>query len=130
MFIAAGIIAAALIVGFALSVPHTRDVPHTLSAEKTETAPPAVTLSDTYKKGVHTLSGSVLAPDACTQVSADATLTGASSTPAIALALTLPEDAGPCLMVPTPVPFSVTLEAPKDAPIVVTVNGVEATTTP
>ena len=126
---AAAIIAGGILVLFVLSVPRTRELPlPTRQDEKAST--PVVILHDVYKKGLHTLTGAVIAPDACATVLARATRTGTASTsPAIALMLTLREDAGICLSVPTRITFSTTLAAPNSLPLVVTVNGIEATTT-
>ncbi len=129
IWISAGIIAAVVLVGFALSVPHTRDVPHAPTAATASTTP-AVTLHDAYRRGMHTLTGTILAPDACSVVSADATLVGdASSSQSIALAISMPPDSGVCLILPTVMSFSATLSAPAQLPVTVTVNGAAATTT-
>ncbi len=129
IWISAGIIAAVVLVGFALSVPHTRDVPHA-PATTTASTTPAVTLHDAYRRGTHTLTGTIVAPDACSVVSADATLVGdASSSQSIALSISMPPDSGVCLMLPTVMPFSATLSAPAQLPVTVTVNGEAATTT-
>lgn len=129
LWAAAGIIAAVIVVGFALSVPHTRDVGQVAAPLSSTTAVPSVTLRDSYKKGVHTLSGSVLAPTACMSVSAYATTTGAASSTAITLALDMPPDSGLCLQLSTPLPFSTAVAAPAGVPVAVTVNGVVASTT-
>lgn len=128
LFAAAAIIALILIIGFVLSVPHTHDAALKKAAAVVPAAP-AVTLQDSFKKGVHTLKGSVAVADACTFVTADATLQGgASSTPSILLALSVPADSGICLDVPTDAPFSTTIAAPQHTPILVVVNGVVAST--
>ena len=128
---AALILALLLAIGFVLSVPHTRDVPGQKAVGTREAAAPLqVTLRDSFKKGMHTLSGSVMAPNACSSVAAAVSLMGeASSSQAIAIALTIPEEVGVCLELPTPLAFSTTLVAPANLPITVTVNGGEASTT-
>lgn len=126
---AAAIITVVLIVSFALSVPHTRDVGVERSLAVSTT--PAVTVRDTFRKGVHTIIGAVRAPNACTSVTASAALEGsASSTARILLALSVPEDQGICLQVPTDIPFQVSVTAPAEVPITTTVNGTVASTTP
>ena len=127
LWIAAAIIALVIVAGFALSVPHTRDVPEAAQSAEKEVVP-VVALRDTYRKGVHTITGSLLAPNACTTVSANAALSGASSTQQIALTISMPSDTGICLEVPTPLTFQTTLAAPADLPFLVTVNDVVATT--
>ncbi len=127
---AATIIALVILVFFVLSVPRAREVSQTQKQDiPAET--PLVTVRDSYKKGVHTLTGTVLAPDACTTVTARAAVSGdATSSQKIVLMLTMPSDLGICLEVPTRITFSTTVTAPASLPISVTVNGAEASTTP
>ncbi len=130
LWLAAGIIAVVIVIGFVLSVPHTtRDV-----VEKALPAPeavtPVVTLRDVYAKGTHTITGSLQAPNACTSATTSALLEGdASSTERILISLALSSDTGVCLQLPTTLKFSTTLAAPAGLPIVVTVDGVVASTT-
>jgi len=122
------ILAIVIIGGFFLSVPRVRDVDDiqpSVSAVPASTTP-LVSLSDSYRKGVHTITGLVTAPNACTNASAEAALT---ETARILLNVSMPEDIGPCLQVPTNVPFTTSVTAPADAPIDVRVNGVAASTT-
>lgn len=126
---AAAIIAVVIIVGFVLSVPHTRDVPETSLLSVTPVIP-SVVVRDVFKKGVHTITGSIEAPNACTTISVEASVQGnASTTENILVAISMPEDAGVCLQLPTNRDFKTTLSAPADLPIIVTVNGAPATTT-
>ncbi len=126
---AATIIAVVLIIGFAFSVPHTRDAGKTSLASSTAESAPAVTLRDSFKKGVHTISGSLGAPNACSSVTAQASFVpDASNAGSIVVALSLPQDSGICLQVPTQVNFTTTVSAAAHLPITVTVNGVTATT--
>jgi hypothetical protein len=121
---AAAIIALVVIGGFLLSVPHTaRDV--VKAPPPSVPGVPLVTVRDTYKKGKHTLAGSLLAQNACASVTATSTANGDSIL--IDIALTIPE--GVCLEYPTRVSFTNTLNAPADLPLVVRVNGVLASTT-
>ncbi|MDP2650024.1 MAG: hypothetical protein Q8P16_00470 [bacterium] len=130
LWAAAVIIALVVIVGFALSVPHTRDVAQAPSSQNKETGVPLVTLHDAFKKGIHTITGSIDAPNACTVVTAQATfLNDASSTERILVALSMPEDTGVCLQVPMRMNFSATVSAPANVPLTATVNGSVATTT-
>jgi len=130
LWTAAGIIALVVIVGFVLSVPRAGDVARTSLSQEVATPVPVVTLHDTFKKGVHTISGSLNAPNACTTAAAQASLiTDASGTESILVAIAIPVDTGICLQVPTRVNFSTTVEAPAQLPLTATVNGVSATTT-
>jgi hypothetical protein len=126
---AAIILALALIIGFALSVPHTRDVEQVLPPTE-ETSVPLVTLHDAFKKGVHTITGSLEASNACAVLAAEAVLMGeATSTESILIRLSLSEDVGVCLQVPTPMDFSVTISAPAGLPLSATINDSVASTT-
>ncbi|MFA6519398.1 MAG: hypothetical protein WCT41_01070 [Candidatus Paceibacterota bacterium] len=129
LWIAAAIIAVAIFIGFVLSVPHTRDVGDSKFSQNAAPSVPSVSLRDSFKKGVHTITGSVEAPNACASASAKASLAGEGSESAILVALTLKDDGGVCLQVPTRVTFSVTISAPVDLAIIATVNGESATTT-
>ncbi len=126
----AGIVAIVIIIGFALSIPHARDgtIPPS-SSRAPATTTPIVTLLDAYRRGVHTISGSVIAPDPCTLVTATATpMLSGTTTIGIALALTMPADQGICLELPSPITFSTHIAAPRGLPISVSVNGATAST--
>jgi hypothetical protein len=128
-WVAASIIALVVIIGFALSVPHTRDIAQSKKPEDATTMP-VVSLHDSFKKGVHTITGSLQMPNACTIVNADATVSGdASSTQKILVDISMPADVGVCLQLPTQANFSVTVSAPAHLPISATVNGILASTT-
>lgn len=127
---AAGIILVGILIVFFLSVPHAQELVSQIerAASSTPTVP-VVTLSDRYAKGVHTYSGTFLAPNACTTLTASAVLQGdASSTGTVALSLTYPTDTGVCLQLPTKTSFLTTLSAPQSATVTVDVNGVLAST--
>lgn len=129
LWVAAAIIALVIIVGFVLSVPHTRDVFRAPAPPVVTTVPP-VTLHDVYKKGVHTITGSLMAPNACTVVTASARLQGdASSTERIEVTLSTSNDTGVCLELPTLIRFSTTITAPAHLPLTATVNDSVASTT-
>lgn len=127
LWAAAFLIGIIILIGFILSVPHTsRDVGK--AVEQVTEAPhiPTVALKDSYKKGTHTLSGSLTAPNACATASVSAT----STQGAILLSLTLvTDDKTVCLQTPTDIKFSTSLNASASLPITVTVNGVIASTT-
>lgn len=129
LWVAASIIALIVVGGFALSVPHTRDMPDTQAPSVTPPGVPSVSVRDVFKKGVHTITGSLLAPNACATLSAQASLRSeASSTTGILVDLSLSDDSGVCLQVPTRMGFQTSVSAPASLPILVTVNGVSATT--
>lgn len=128
LWIAATIIAVIILASFVLSVPHTRDVPLPQTAADAAAEAPVVTLHDAYRKGAHTLSGSIEAPNPCTSLDVTATLQGtASSSEAILVSFSMPKDTGVCVQQAVNLPFSVTISAPDDLPISATVNGVPAT---
>ncbi|MBI5405439.1 hypothetical protein HY972_00155 [Candidatus Kaiserbacteria bacterium] len=129
LWAAAAIIATLVIAGFVLSVPHTRDVPKTPAPPSAFAGAPSVTIRDAFKRGMHTLTGSIIAPDACSIVSARASRgDNASSTRDILVEVSLSEDTGVCLELPTRMTFETTLAAPANLPIAVTINGAAAST--
>jgi hypothetical protein len=127
LYLAAAIIAGVLVLGFLLSVPRVRDGEVVKETVENKTIPP-VALRDTYKKGTHTITGTVTAPNACATLSTSATTTG-DPAGAIVVEFTLTEGGGVCLQVPTPLKFSTTVASPEGLPISATVNGAVATTT-
>ena len=128
LWTAATIIAVAIVVGFALSVPRAQDVPPPKALAVSSSTPPIV-LHDAFKRGTHTITGTITVPNACTEVAVAASLLdSASSSPSILVAFSLPEDTEVCLQVPTPVRFSATVVAPAGLPIMATVNNNAATT--
>jgi len=130
LWVAALIIAVAVIVGFALSVPRAREIPEPSGSATTASLTSVVTLHDSFEKGVHSITGSLVAPDVCASLTARASVEGPSAQAGerIILALTMSEDSQLCLQLPTKLTFSVSVEALADAPIDVSVNGVSATT--
>jgi hypothetical protein len=129
LWVAATIIALFIIFGFVLSVPRVRDVTEVSAPEAATMGVPSVTLRDSFKKGTHTFTGSIEVSNACASVSAEAALQGnASTTESILVALTVSNEEGICLQVPTMAPFQAVLVAPARLPVTVTVNGLVATT--
>lgn len=129
LLVVALILAGIILVGFVVSVPHARDgsLP---TAAVVPPSVPSVALSDSFKKGVHTITGSLSVPNSCVAIQAQATLVGtASSTQTILVAISIPEDSGVCLQQKSIGKFSTTVTAPARLPFVVTVNGTTATTT-
>lgn len=123
LWIVATIIAFVVVMGFVFSVPRLRGVSETQTLTASSTVP-FVTLKDVVKKGVHTITGSLSASNACTTIVVQA----ASSTKNISLDISLSSEAGVCLQLPTPLLFKTTLMAPENLPFVVTVNGSVAST--
>ncbi len=129
LWISAAIIAIVLFAGFALSVPHTSDVVQAPANTEIKNVP-SVTLHDVFKKGTHTITGSIEAPNACTEIIATAVAVGdASSTESIRVDISMAKDEGICLQLPTSKDFSATVVAPAHLPLSATVNNEEATTT-
>lgn len=125
---AAAVIALVLALGFILSVPRAHDVGSVATSAATP-PPPFVSVRDSFKKGTHTIKVSVAAPDACTNVTGDAsTKPGASAAdPAtILIALVMPKDEGICLEEPATTTLSFSVAAGADAAIVTTINGGDA----
>lgn len=130
LLISSAIIALAILISFVFSVPHTRDVAQKLPSTAETVSVPVVTLRDVFKKGLHTISGSIQVQNACTIVNASATLSGnASSTEGILVEISVQSDSGICLQLPTQANFQTTISAPANLPFTVTVNGSSATTT-
>ncbi len=130
LWVVASILGGILLVSFALSAPHTHDIVDAGTVKGTVVATPSVALHDVFRKGVHTITGSIVAPNPCTTVTAQAVPVGdASSTTGILVEVALPEDTGVCLQVKTALAFSTSISAPAGIPISATVNGVTATTT-
>ncbi len=126
---AAAIIATAVLVIFVLSVPHTRDIAN-IQKETVQPVTPSVSLHDSFKKGLHTITGSIEVPNACTTVAASAALLNASSSAeSIQVIITMPVDTGICLQMPSSLSFRTTVAAPEHLPLTATVNGVVASTT-
>lgn len=130
LWTAAGIIGAVIVVMFILSVPRTSELPDKSSDDAPQAVAPTVKLSTVYKKGVHTIRGSIVAKDACTSVEATATgNNGEASSTEVLLTIKTLETGGVCLQIPTSIEFATTVNAPANLPIAVTVNGIMASTT-
>lgn len=129
LWISASIIALIVVGGFVLSVPHTRDSAKVATPLAASSSVPSVALRDVFKKGMHTITGSIVAPNACSTVSAQSSLQGdASSTQSILVQVSLPGISGVCLEVPTTLTFQTMLAAPARLPFTATVNDAPATT--
>lgn len=125
LWVAASIIALVILAGFTLYVPHTRDSGAPQTSVTAVVVVPPVTVRDSYKKGIHSITGSLEVLNACVRVTAIATTTGGG----IRLAISTQVDTDVCLQLPTRAIFSTTITAPANLPITATVNGVQSTTT-
>ncbi len=125
LWVVAAIIAAFILVGFVFSVPRVQDLPLPMLAAEAVAEAPSVVLHDAFKKGVHTITASLLAPNACAIVTASTTLQAEN----ILVALEVATDTGVCLEMPTLMKVSTIITAPADTPISASVNGVMASTT-
>ena len=125
---AAALIACMILTGFLVSVLNMRHVVEKNIVPSTTviTPIPTVTLRDNFKKGTHTITGSIIVPNACVTPAVMAT----STTQNILIAVSLANDTDICLETPTAASFKTTIIAPANLPIIVTINGVPATTTP
>ena len=133
LWIVSALIACLIVASFLVSILRAQraEAPGASVLPIAETAQSAVSIKDTFKKGVHTISGSLVVPDACTTPIVDVVVGGDSSDPqSIIVDLAYPEDTGVCLQMPTSVSFSTNVTAPEGLPILVMVNGTIATTTP
>ncbi len=124
LWIAALIIAVVVVGGFALSVPRAREISEPPNSTAATSSVPVVGLHDSFAKGVHLITGSLMAPDVCTALTATASVDSAGAN--IVVALSMPEDTQICLQVPTKLTFSVSAKAPADASVSVSVNGLPA----
>jgi len=125
---AAAIIAGVLVISFIILAPHTHDI-QAPTPSPAATSVPAVTLHDSYTKGLHTITGTVEAPNACAIVTADAALSEQTSQQSILVRISLSEDSSVCLQLPTAMDFLTTLSAPAHLPIEAVVNDSAASTT-
>lgn len=131
LWISAAIITAIVVSGFILFVPHAKDVAQAPTATNTAPTIPPITIKDVFKKGVHTISGAIETPNACSTVTAMASTTlDTAGITRIQLHLTItPDEDDVCLQLPAIKNFSTTITAPAGAAITATVNGTAATTT-
>ena len=128
LWVAASIIALFVFITFMFSVPHTRDVGVKSPFPSNAPIVPVVTVHDAFKKGLHTITGSIEVPNACALVSAEASIaSNASSTESILVAISVHTDTNVCLQLPTRATFQTSISAPASLPFIVTVNGTPAT---
>jgi hypothetical protein len=89
---------------------------------------PVVPVRDIYKKGTHTITGSLDLPNPCSTVSVESMLEG-EPPERILILLTVLTDEGICVQEKTATPFETSLTAPEGVPLRVLVNGSEASVT-
>lgn len=129
LYAAATIIAGAVLVSFLWSVPRVKDVEvqtEELQVASESLVAPAVELSTSYKKGTHTIEGTILAPNSCAVVSVEALPQGDPAT-SVVVAVTLTRSEVVCLQLPVTMEFETTVSAPEEVTFTTTVNGLPAT---
>jgi hypothetical protein len=132
VWIGVGIFLGVFIIAFAIFALRTTEGPAPVPEAPSDVAAVSdVTVTDTYssKSGLHTIKGTATVPTPCTPLAATTSMSTASST-VIRVDLTATRDTGVCLQMLTPVPFSVTSDAPKDDSVEVYVNGALVATAP
>ena len=120
---AAAVIGVVLIVGFVLSVPQVRDL-GARPAPVVATSTPVVYFHDVYKKGMHTITAKIALPDACTNISGQAS----APTDTVTLAFDMPADTDICLQEVATTTLSLTVAANAGATITASINGNNAST--
>lgn len=119
------IILLVLFLGFTLSVPRTKDIVEEGDALQTQESHPQPTLSleRSYRRGTHTLTGTLLVDTRCTKLTTEVEVTPEGIVPpTITLRLATEDTAGVCLMLSEERAFSITADAPEDATVLVFVN--------
>jgi hypothetical protein len=133
IWIGVGIFLGVLIIGFAFFVFRITEGPVTPSAPEAPITgiSEVQVLSDTYKKGVHTIKGTATVPTACTTLNATSSAADYASTSAqgIRINLSAETDDGICLDIPTQAYFSITQTAEQNATVSVYANGELITST-
>lgn len=114
---------------FVFSIPHA-NTPGESGPAPLVIAPvvPGISIRDVYKKGAHTITGSLKVPNHCTTVSVESVLDG-EPTKGILILLTVLEDEGICLQEKVERSFTTSIVAEEKMPIRVLINGTEATVT-
>jgi hypothetical protein len=127
LWLATGISVVILGIVFFYSVPRTSDIPTESLAFVIEAESPSVELKDVFKAGVHTITGSVEANNACASVSAEAFYEEKETEDAhIRVAVTITPYEGVCLELPTRMNISTKVSAPAKLPLIVSVNDLPA----
>lgn len=130
IWIGVGAFLGVLIIGFAFFVFRISEGPVPSPSPKASTTEISdVHVSDTYKKGVHTVKGTATVPTACTTLTATSSVIEEASTSEsiIRIDLSAEPDTGTCLKLPTEMKFSITQSADHGASIAVYANGEFAT---
>lgn len=130
------IVTAVLVALIALSIfiftPRLPDGKHkAVSVTATSTSPviTLVSLHDSYRRGKHTITGALTVPTPCYTVTANSALVPSTTPEVIRLNLTVPTDAGRCLLLRATTTFSVIQKANRSAFVKAYVNGTFATST-
>ncbi len=91
------------------------------------TTTPAVTLKDSFKKGIHTITGTVTVPTPCTEIDANAAVDSAQNPPVIQVNITTTASEGICLLRAENEAFTLKVTAPESATVVTSVDGILVT---
>jgi hypothetical protein len=117
-----------LVAGFVFSIPHAnKDNEIGPSVEtKSLSILPTIFIHDTYKKGIHSITGSLAIPTPCMKATTEALVLpheGSTTPQIIHIEISIPEDAGPCLQLAATSTFSASLSADANVVIEASVNG-------
>lgn len=125
------IILGALIAGFVILVPRGKVQSPTADAASTTSGIPEVTLVDSFKKGTHTISGSIVVYNACVAVATEALVIEDGANPSgIQISITRAPSEGICLELPTRIPFEKKVKAPRGLALTALVDGKTVPITP
>ncbi|GEM_PF-1792093 len=119
--------------GIAFSATHLPDAKVISSAPRVATSTPPrsflASFSSRYRRGVYTLSGSIVTPTPCYAVTAETALVPSTTPSQIKLSLSALSGTGICLELPATTTFETTQKAPQHSVIAVYLNNVLATST-
>lgn len=124
------VIAVTLFFGFFLLFGASKDVP----AQRSSMAGSAsditlLSVSDSYHKGMHTITGTLMLPTACTPFAATTSPEGNGGTNGIRVDIASEVDDGVCLALPATTTFTATAAGAASSTVSVYLNGALATTT-
>ncbi len=88
-----------------------------------------VSLQNSYRRGKHTIKGSLVMPTPCYTITANTSMVPSTTPPVIRLNLVVPIDTGRCLALTATTTFSTTQVAAKGAIIKAYINNTFATST-
>jgi len=124
-----GIIFVIALAGFLSLYLTTTEGPVTPASEPPLPAISIVSLADRYADGVHTVTGVATVPTRCMPITTAARVTE-EERPMIRIDLSASDDGEVCLALPAKREFTVDVEAPNDATLVIYGNGRDITPPP